>query len=93
MQTLRESKHCRSSVSYLFASILIALLKARIVAAEPQLIVTDIERSCEFFCEKLGFALIFTYGRPAYYAHVGRDAARVNLRCVKRTIIESTVSN
>jgi hypothetical protein len=29
--------------------------KATIVGAEPQLLVADIKRSCEFFCEKLGF--------------------------------------
>jgi hypothetical protein len=65
--------------------------KATIVGAEPQLLVTDIKRSCEFFREKLGFTLVFSYGRPPYYAQVGRDAARLNLRCVERTVIESTV--
>ncbi len=56
--------------------------KATIVSAEPQLFVTDIERSCEFFCKKLGFSLVFSYGSPPYYAQVGRDGARLNLRCV-----------
>jgi uncharacterized glyoxalase superfamily protein PhnB len=65
--------------------------KATIVGAEPQLLVTDIQRSCEFFCEKLGFSLVFSYGKPPFYAQVGRDAARLNLRCVERSVIESTV--
>ncbi len=65
--------------------------KATIVAAEPQLLVTDIQRSCEFFREKLGFSLVFSYGKPPYYAQVGRDAARINLRCVQRPRIESAV--
>jgi len=65
--------------------------KTTIVSAEPQLLVTDIERSCEFFREKLGFSLVFSYGKPPYYAQVGRDAARLNLRCVERTLIESKV--
>jgi uncharacterized glyoxalase superfamily protein PhnB len=65
--------------------------KATIVCAEPQLFVTDIKRSCEFFREKLGFTLVFSYGKPPYYAQVGRDAARLNLRCVERPVIESTV--
>ena len=64
--------------------------KATIVCAEPQLLVTDIQRSCEFFREKLGFSLVFSYGKPPYYAQVGRDAARLNLRCVERSVIEST---
>src|SRR5882762_10300084 len=49
--------------------------KVTIVSAEPQLFVTDIKRSCEFFREKLGFSLVFSYGKPPYYAQVGRDAA------------------
>jgi catechol 2,3-dioxygenase-like lactoylglutathione lyase family enzyme len=65
--------------------------KATIVSAEPQLFVTDIKRSCEFFRERLGFSLVFSYGKPPYYAQVGRDAARLNLRCVQRPVIESTV--
>jgi catechol 2,3-dioxygenase-like lactoylglutathione lyase family enzyme len=65
--------------------------KATIVSAEPQLFVTDIKRSCEFFREKLGFSLVFSYGKPPYYAQVGRDAARLNLRRVERRIIDSAV--
>ena len=65
--------------------------KATIVGAEPQLFVSDIKRSCEFFREKLGFTLVFTYGKPPYYAQVARDAAHLNLRCVERRVIESTV--
>ena len=65
--------------------------KATIVSAEPQLFVTDLKRACEFFCKKLGFSLAFSYGDPPYYAQVGRDAARLNLRCVKRPVIESAV--
>jgi catechol 2,3-dioxygenase-like lactoylglutathione lyase family enzyme len=65
--------------------------KATIVCAEPQLLVTDINRSCEFFREKLGFSLVFSYGDPAYYAQVRRDAARLNLRLVEERLIEPTV--
>ena len=65
--------------------------RATIVGAEPQLLVTDIKRSCDFFREKLGFTLVFSYGKPPYYAQVGRDAARLNLRCVERPLIESSV--
>jgi len=67
--------------------------KATIVGAEPQLFVTDIKRSCEFFCEKLGFTLELSYGSPPYYAQVGRDAAHLNLRRVEQTVIEPTVRN
>jgi catechol 2,3-dioxygenase-like lactoylglutathione lyase family enzyme len=65
--------------------------KATITGAQPQLLVTDIERSCDFFCKKLGFSLVFSYGNPPYYAQVGRDAARLNLRCVEGAVIDATV--
>src|ERR1700761_1628726 len=65
--------------------------KATIVCAEPQLFVTDMNRSCEFYCEKLGFTLVFSYGKPPYYAQVGRDSARLNLRCVEQSVINSKV--
>jgi uncharacterized glyoxalase superfamily protein PhnB len=65
--------------------------KATIVCAEPQLLVTDIKRGSEFFQKKLGFSLVFSYGDPPYYAQMGRDAARLNLRCVEGPIIDSTV--
>jgi uncharacterized glyoxalase superfamily protein PhnB len=65
--------------------------KPTIVAAEPQLFVTDIKRSCEFFREKLGFTVVFSYGKPPYYAQVSRDTARLNLRYVEQPVIESMV--
>jgi len=65
--------------------------KATITCAEPQLLVADIKRSCEFFQQKLGFSLVFSYGDPPYYAQVARDAAHLNLRCVEKSLIESTI--
>ena len=34
---------------------------------------------------------MFTYGNPPYYAQVGRNVARLNLRCFEGAVIESTV--
>jgi catechol 2,3-dioxygenase-like lactoylglutathione lyase family enzyme len=65
--------------------------KATIVDAEPQLFVADVERSCGFFCRKLGFSIVFRYGNPPYYAQVKRDGARVNLRLVEVPVMETTV--
>jgi uncharacterized glyoxalase superfamily protein PhnB len=65
--------------------------KATITCAEPQLFVTDIKRSCEFFQQKLGFSPVFSYGDPPYYAQLRRDSARLNLRYVEGPVIESTV--
>jgi uncharacterized glyoxalase superfamily protein PhnB len=65
--------------------------KAKIVGSEPQLFVADMKRSCEFFGKKLGFSLVFSYGSPPYYAQVGRDVARLNLRCVEKPVLDSTI--
>jgi len=62
--------------------------KAVITAAEPELFVADIKASCDFFVEKLGFAVAFTYGEPPFYAQVKRDAARLNLKHVDRPVID-----
>jgi hypothetical protein len=65
--------------------------KVTIVGSEPQLFVADIERSCEFFRKKLGFSVIFSYGSPPYYAQVGRDSARLNLRWVDQPVMDLTL--
>ena len=58
------------------------LTKAVIIAAEPELFVTDIKASLDFFTQKLGFAIAFTYGEPPFYAQVKRDGAQLNLKCL-----------
>ena len=65
--------------------------KAVISGAEPQLFVVDIKSSCDFFTSKLGFVIAFTYGEPAFYAQVKRDAALINLRCVEQPVIDAGV--
>ena len=62
--------------------------KAVLVAAEPELFVADIETSCDFFTDKLGFVIAFTYGEPPFYAQVVRDAARLNLKCMDQPVID-----
>jgi catechol 2,3-dioxygenase-like lactoylglutathione lyase family enzyme len=63
------------------------LTKAVIVAAEPELFVADIKASLDFFTQKLGFAIAFTYGEPPFYAQVKRDGAQLNLKCVDSPVI------
>ena len=60
-------------------------------AATPQLFVTDIGRSCDFFTRKLGFAVIFLYGTPPFYGQVGRDGARLNLRHVDAPLFDQAL--
>lgn len=54
----------------------------RIMAAEPQLFVSDMELARRFYVEKLGFKIRFSYGKPPFYAQVYRDLGRLNLRKV-----------
>jgi catechol 2,3-dioxygenase-like lactoylglutathione lyase family enzyme len=62
--------------------------RAAIVSAEPQLFVADITASCDFFVQKLGFAVDFVYGDPPFYGQVARDGAHLNLRCVDRPVMD-----
>ena len=61
---------------------------ATLIAAEPQLFVADIKASLDFFTRKLGFAVVFEYGDPPFYAQVRRDGARLNLRCVRSPVTD-----
>lgn len=54
----------------------------QILAAEPQIFVTDMERSLAFYRDILGFRTVFTFGEPVFYAQVARQGARINLRLV-----------
>lgn len=57
---------------------------AAILAAEPQLLVSDMEHALGFFVDLLGFTIAFRHGEPAFYAQVARGGARLNLRLVAR---------
>jgi catechol 2,3-dioxygenase-like lactoylglutathione lyase family enzyme len=58
---------------------------------EAQLFVADIKNSCDFYTNKLGFAVEFIYGDPPYYGQVVRDNARLNLRLVREPVFVSDV--
>ena len=49
---------------------------------EAQLFVANIKSSCDFYTNKLGFAVEFIYGDPPFYGQVIRDNARLALRLV-----------
>ena len=55
-----------------------------LIGAEPQLFVSDIKASCDFFVAKLGFTIAHIYGVPPFYGQVSRDGARLNLRHIDR---------
>jgi catechol 2,3-dioxygenase-like lactoylglutathione lyase family enzyme len=68
-----------------------ALFKSTLVAAEPQLFVSDIAASCEYYTKRLGFAVAFTYGEPPFYAQVFRDGARLNFRSLDRPALDTVL--
>jgi catechol 2,3-dioxygenase-like lactoylglutathione lyase family enzyme len=53
-----------------------------LTSTAAQLFVADIQASCDFYTQKLGFAVDFVYGDPPYYGQVSRDQARLALRMV-----------
>ncbi len=57
-----------------------------LTAIEAQIFVASMERSCEFYSNKLGFAVAFVYGDPPSYGQVVRDAARINVRLVSEAV-------
>ena len=59
-----------------------------ISAIAAQLFVADIKASCDFFTQKLGFSIVFTYGEPPFYAQVKRDRALLNLKCVDYPVMD-----
>jgi catechol 2,3-dioxygenase-like lactoylglutathione lyase family enzyme len=61
------------------------------LSAEPQLFVTDIKVSSEYFVTKLGFEIGFLCGEPPFYAQIRRDGARINLRHVDQPLIDNTL--
>ena len=62
--------------------------QATLIAAIPQLFVSDIMASCGFFTRKLGFAVEFVHGEPPFYAQVKRGAAQIALRHADRDVMD-----
>ena len=58
---------------------------------EAQLFVANIKSSCDFYTNKLGFAVEFIYGDPPYYGQVIRDNARLALRLVFEPVFVAEV--
>ena len=60
-----------------------------VLGAEPQIFVSDIERACAFYVEKLRFTVAFVHGDPPFYAQVMRGGARLNLRLVHGRVFDA----
>ena len=51
-------------------------------ASEPCLFTVNFDAAIAFYADKLGFEVVFTYGEPAFFGQIRRDAALLNLRHV-----------
>ena len=56
-----------------------------------QLFVVNIKSSCDFYTNKLGFAVEFMYGDPPFYGQVFRDNARLALRLASEPVFVADV--
>lgn len=45
---------------------------------ESQLFVANMKSSCDFYTNKLGFAVAFVYDDPPFYGQITRDNVRIN---------------
>jgi catechol 2,3-dioxygenase-like lactoylglutathione lyase family enzyme len=68
-----------------------SLIRPILNSTEAQLFVADIQASCDFYTEKLGFTVAFVYGDPPFYGQVTRDQARLNLRVVGEPVFAGDV--
>ena len=60
----------------------------RLLTAYPQLFVQDVARAVAFYRDKLGFAVTYLYGEPAFYGLVERDGVGLNLRHVDQPMMD-----
>jgi uncharacterized glyoxalase superfamily protein PhnB len=60
-------------------------------STEAQLFVADIQASCDFYVQKLGFKVAFVHGDPPFYGQVTRGHARLNLRVVGEPVFAGDV--
>ena len=59
---------------------------SRLMKGIPVVFVSDVRVAAEFYREKLGFAIDFLHGQPAFYASVSRDEACIHLRFVHQPV-------
>jgi catechol 2,3-dioxygenase-like lactoylglutathione lyase family enzyme len=64
-----------------------SLAKAKLLAAEPQLFVQNMEASVEHY-GKMGFSVAFLYGEPPFYGQVKRDGAALNFRLTTAPVLD-----
>ena len=59
---------------------------SKIIKMSPQLLVTDLNRSIEFYAQKLGFDIEFRY--EDFYAGISKDGFSIHLKVGKPSVEE-----
>jgi len=62
-----------------------------LTSISAQLFVADIEASCVFYTDKLGFTVDFVYGDPPFYAQVTRDNAHLSFRHMDEPVFADNI--
>jgi catechol 2,3-dioxygenase-like lactoylglutathione lyase family enzyme len=60
-----------------------------IIAAEPQIYVSDLEAAIAFYQDTLGFTVVLSYGQPRFWAQIARGGGRLNLRTVRGPVFDA----
>jgi len=58
---------------------------ASLFGAATVFVVEDVLRSVDHYRDALGFQVVFTYGAPAFYAGVERDAVVIHLQAARES--------
>ena len=66
----------------------VAPTRARLRIARPFVFVRDVDAACDFYARTFGFEIVFTYGQPAFYAEIERDAVRLCVRATDAPMID-----
>ena len=56
----------------------------QVIGIAPQFLVDNLGTAIAYYCDKLGFALDFSY--ESFYASVSRDGFSIHLKCAPKTI-------
>jgi catechol 2,3-dioxygenase-like lactoylglutathione lyase family enzyme len=57
---------------------------ARVTGIAPQFLVDELEAALEYYRDRLGFTIDFSY--DGFYAGVSRDGCAIHLKCAPKTV-------
>jgi catechol 2,3-dioxygenase-like lactoylglutathione lyase family enzyme len=65
--------------------------QAKLLVRLPVVFVSNVAATAAFFRDRLGFAIDFLHGHPAFYGAVSRDGATLHLRFTHQPVISAAV--